>query len=38
MEIDKMPTQIRVQNLHIVGWTIIEEKQTKINLGSKKNL
>jgi hypothetical protein len=26
MEIDKMPTQIKVQNLCIVGWIVIEEK------------
>jgi hypothetical protein len=30
-----MPTRIRVQNLHIVGWTITKKEQlTKINLGS----
>ncbi len=39
MEIDKMPAQIRVPNLCIVGWTFTKEKQlTKINLGFKKNL
>jgi hypothetical protein len=39
MEIDDAPIQIRVQNLCIARWTIIEEEQlTKINLGSKENL
>jgi hypothetical protein len=38
MEIDKMPIWIRVQNLHITRWIVIEEQLTKINLGSKKNL
>jgi hypothetical protein len=39
MEIDKTPTRIKVQNLHIAGWTITEEEQlTKINLGFEKNL
>jgi hypothetical protein len=39
MEIDEMPTQIKVRNLHIMIWTVIEEEQlTKINLGSEENL
>ncbi len=39
MEIDKMPTQIRVQNLLIVGWIVTKEEQlTNINLGSEENL
>jgi hypothetical protein len=39
MEIDEMLAWIRVQNLHIVGWIVIKEKQlTKINLGSGKKL
>jgi hypothetical protein len=39
MAINKMPIQIRVQNLCIVGWTITKEKQlTKINLGFEENL
>jgi hypothetical protein len=39
MEIDEMPTQIMVQNLCIVGWTITKEEQlTKINLGYEENL
>ncbi len=39
MEIDKTLARIRVQNLHITGWTVIEKKQlTKINLGFEKNL
>jgi hypothetical protein len=39
MEIDEMPTRIRIQYLCIVGWTIIEEEQlTKINLSSEENL
>jgi len=37
LEIDEMPTQIRVQNLYITRWTITEKEQlTKINLGLKK--
>jgi hypothetical protein len=32
-----MPTQIRVQNLCIMRWTIVKEEQlTKMNLGLKK--
>jgi hypothetical protein len=39
MEIDKTLVQIKVQNLCIVEWTIIEKEQlTNINLGSEKNL
>jgi hypothetical protein len=39
MEIDKMPSLVRVQNLCIVGWIVTEEEQlTKINLGSEGNL
>jgi len=39
LEIDEMPTQIRVQNLCITRWTITEKEQlTKINLGIKENL
>ncbi len=39
MEIDKTFVQIEVQNLCIVGWIVIKEKQlTKINLGFEKNL
>jgi hypothetical protein len=39
MEIDKRPSQTKVQNLCIAGWTITEEEQLmKISLGSKKNL
>jgi hypothetical protein len=39
MEIDEMPTQIKVQNLCIIGWIITEEEQlTKINLGFEENL
>jgi hypothetical protein len=39
MEIDETLVQIIIQNLCIVGWTIIEEEQlTKINLGFKENL
>jgi hypothetical protein len=38
-EINKMFVQIKVQNLCIAGWTVIEKKQlTKINLGYEKNL
>ncbi len=34
-----MPTWIRIQNLCIVGWIIIEEEQfTKTNLGFEKHL
>jgi hypothetical protein len=37
MEIDEMLVQIKVQNLCIAGWTIIDKKQlTNINLGSEK--
>jgi hypothetical protein len=39
MEIDETLAQIRVQNLRIAGWIVIEEEHlTKINLGSKENL
>jgi len=39
MEIDKRPSQTKVQNLCIAGWTITKEEQLmKISLGSKKNL
>jgi len=39
MDIDETHAQIRVQNLRIVRWTIIEKKLlTKINLGFEKNL
>jgi len=39
MEIDKMLAWIKVQNLCIVGYTVIEKEQlTKINLGFEKNL
>jgi hypothetical protein len=39
MEIDEMFAQIKVQNLYVVGWIVIEEEQlTKINLGFEENL
>jgi hypothetical protein len=38
MEINEMPIWIRVQNLHITRWIVIEEQLTKINLGFKKHL
>jgi hypothetical protein len=39
MEIDEMPSQIKVQNLCIARWIVTKEEQlTKINLGSEKNL
>jgi hypothetical protein len=39
MEIDKTFARIKVQNLRIAGWTIIEKEQlTKINLSFEKNL
>ncbi len=39
MEIDEMHAWIKVQNLCIVRWIVIEKEQlTKINLGSEKNL
>jgi hypothetical protein len=39
MEIDETLVQIRVQNLHIVEWIIIEKEQlTNINMGFEKNL
>jgi hypothetical protein len=39
MIIDETPIQERNQDLTIVGWTIIEEKQmNKINLGTKENV
>jgi hypothetical protein len=38
VEIDKMPTRIRVQNIYIIGWTIIEEKKlNKIKQGFEEN-
>ncbi len=39
MEIDKTPTQIKVQNLRIAWWIVnVEVQLTKINLGFKENL
>ncbi len=39
MIIDETPIQERNQDLTIVGWTIIEEKQmNKVNLGTKENV
>lgn len=37
MPINETPTCEKVQNLHIVGWTITKEEQlTNVNLGTKK--
>jgi hypothetical protein len=34
-----MLDQIRIQNLHIIGWFVIKEEHlTKINLGFEENL
>jgi len=39
MEINETLIQIRVQNLHIVGWIIPEKKQlAKIKLGFEENV
>jgi len=39
MEINEMPTQIKIQNLRIMGWIVTKKEQlTKINLGFEKNL
>jgi hypothetical protein len=39
MEINKTPTQIRVQNLHIARWIVTKEEQlTNNNLGFEENL
>jgi hypothetical protein len=38
IQVDEAPTKIQVQNLQIVGWTLIEEQQfVKLNLGIKAN-
>jgi len=35
---DETPTKIQIQNLQIIGWTLIEEQQlVKLNLGTKAN-
>jgi hypothetical protein len=37
IEVDETPTKIQVQNLHIVGWTLIEEQLVKLNPGTEGN-
>jgi hypothetical protein len=39
MIVDETPTREQIQNLTVIGWTIIEGKQLiKINLGIKENV